>query len=206
MKGVDGKTRYSLLNPSIIPDREIFRLIAEKLGEKNPEVTRQAVADLEEISKHSRIDDRRIISQIVKRLQTPKPEPELFAVLRRQSQFLNSERLRRLYRSCIPTAQRVAQDQRQAPEARENVLLFLEALRYEELPDLAFKIISRPDFEKHRKTTFGIRIERICVDSARQERWRRSVYGLLLHEDKRISGYAKRILEQSRRPSFIQTP
>jgi hypothetical protein len=195
--------RYRLVNATILASGKNFRLIAEKLEDKDKNISQQALADLQAIAKHSVIEDRKLVRTIVEKIQTPNPDPVLFNVLRHQARLVKSKKELKPYRAVIKTAERVVVDPKFREALREDALLFLQIMDHYELPDLAFKVISKPDKALNYRTQFGIVIENICINAARQEKWRRQLYDMLPNKDKVVAERAKRLLEQSRQPPFI---
>lgn len=200
---VGGELRYRLVEATILPSGENFRLIAEKLEDANKNVAREAMADLEAISKHSVINDKRLIKTIIEKIQTSNPDPILFSVLRHQALLVKSKHELRPYQAVISTAERLVVDQKHSVKLREDALLFLQIVDDNKLPELAFKVISTPDKALDQGTQFGIVIENICINAARQEKWRRQLYDLLLSKDRVVTERTKSVLQQSRRPPFI---
>ncbi len=207
MEGMDGETRYSLIAASVLPTEGNFRLIAEKLDDKDPDTAKQAAADLEEISKHIFIENMVLIKRIANEINKQEPHRVFLRVLRHQCQLAGSKRQMQAYRPCIPAAGRIVKNHTLSDAIREDALAFLQIIRDETLPDLAFAVISENDkaLGDGHQTTFGIMIEDLCSTYARQDKWRRQLYELLRDNNVTVRDRAKRLLELSRRPPFIVT-
>jgi hypothetical protein len=225
LEGAHGRTRYCLVQGTILPDKGNFRLVAEKLGDRNQKVVEQAAADLEELSKHAVIEDKELIIQIAKNLDIKNPNPIFLQVLRHQSNLAKSKPGLQVYTRCVGPAARLVADRKQPVNVREDALAFLQIMGNETLPDLAFKVISEHDRAleglattsankspgdkqptskgPQGPTQFGIMIQGICVAFAKQEKWRRKLYDLISHNDSTIAERAESLLQQSRHAPII---
>jgi len=204
-KTIGRERRYRLVGYGIVPSPGIYRMIAEKLDEEKP-IMEQAMADLEELAKHSPITESVLIERIVKKfLKSNASPPSLIRILRSQSQLVADEDAVRSLKKCAPRAEKLATDARNSADVREDALVFVQTIARERLPDIVYKIISDDEYKLDNppSSQFAILIEQICIEYAKHEKWRRILYGLLTSKSKKTAERAARILERSRRPPFL---